>query len=147
MNDETITRLTDKLSESPILRAATLPSEAEIDDASNEIGVPFSTQYREFLLKYGAAMVGPYPIYGLRPVEVMGDDSWSVVAMTKHFRQDNIQAARGWVVVSSDHGGNPVGMDRDGAIWIHDHDFGGVAPLAKSFEEYLRVRCLGMKGG
>jgi hypothetical protein len=146
MNEETTTRLTDKLSESPILRAESLPNAAEIDDASSEIGVPFSSDYRDFLLKFGAAMVGPYPIYGVRPVEAMGDDSWSVVAMTKRFREDNVPAANRWVIVSSDHAGNPVGMDRDGAIWIHDHDFGGVAPLAKNFEEYVRVRCLGMKG-
>jgi len=146
MNRETITRLTDKLSESPILRAESLPSTAEIDDASSEIGIPFSTDYRDFLLTFGAAMVGPYPIYGLRPVEVMGDDSWSVVAMTKQFREDNVPEANGWVIISTDHAGNPVGMDRDGAIWIHDHDFGGVARLAKNFEEYLRVRCLGLEG-
>jgi hypothetical protein len=146
MNRETITRLTDKLSESPILRADSLPSAAEIDDASSEIGVPFSADYRDFLLTFGAAMVGPYPIYGLRPVEVMGDDSWSVVAMTKQFREDNVPEANEWVIVSADHAGNPVGMDRDGVIWIHDHDFGGVARVAKNFEDYVRVRCLGLEG-
>ncbi len=86
MNPETTTRLTDKLSASPILRAESLPSAAEIDDVSSEIGVPFSSDYRDFLLKFGAAMVGPYPIYGLRPVEVMGDDSWSVLGLNQaHF--------------------------------------------------------------
>jgi hypothetical protein len=63
MNQETISRLTDKLSESPILRAETLPSTAEVDDASSEVGVPFSSDYRDFLLTFGAAMVGPYPIW------------------------------------------------------------------------------------
>ncbi len=90
-------------------------------------------------------MVGAYPIYGLRPVAVMGDDSWSVVAMTKQFREENVPEAKGWVIISSDHAGNPVGMDRDGAIWIHDHDFGGVTRVASTFEEYLLVRCLGLK--
>lgn len=146
MNQDTITRLSNKLTESPILRAETLPSAEEVDDASNEIDVPFSSDYREFLLRFGAAMVGPYPIFGLRPVEVMGDDSWSVVTMTKQFRYDNVTAAKGWVIVSTDHAGNPVGMDQDGAIWIYDHDFGGVIPLAKNFEEYVRVRCLGLNG-
>jgi hypothetical protein len=146
MNPETMARLMDKLSESPILRAESLPSAVEIDDASREVGVPFSTDYRDFLLTFGAAMVGPSPIYGLRPVEVMGDDSWSVVAMTKQFREDEVPEATGWVIISTDHAGNPVGMDRDGAIWIHDHDFGGAARLAKNFEEYLRIRCLGLEG-
>lgn len=144
MNADTIHRLSVKLSESPIIRADSLPSEAEVDDASNEIGVPFSADFRGFLLEYGAAMVGPHPIFGLRPVEVMGDDSWSVVAMTKRFRDEGIPAASQWIIISSDHAGNPVGMDRDGLIWIYDHDCGGVSPLSKSFEEYLRVRCLGL---
>jgi hypothetical protein len=33
-------------------------------------------------------------------------------------------------------------MDKDGTIWIHDHDFGGLSQLASSFEEYVRVHCL-----
>ena len=64
MNQETTTRLTDKLSETPILRAESLPSATEIDNVSSEIGVPFSSDYRDFLLTFGAAMVGPYPISG-----------------------------------------------------------------------------------
>jgi hypothetical protein len=144
MMRDTVDRLRSEFAEFPMMSAKTLPTALEADIASADIGIPFSSDYREFLLEFGAAMVGPYPIYGLRPVVVMGDDSWSVIAMTKRFREDNIPAADGWIVVSSDHSGNPVGMDRDGVIWIHDHDFGGVAQLAKNFEEYLRVRCLGL---
>jgi len=76
---------------------------------------------------------------------VMGHDSWSVVEMTMRFRNNGIPEANDWVVISSDHAGNPVGMDRDGCIWIHDHDFDGISLLAKNFEGYLRSTCLGMK--
>ncbi len=76
----------------------------------------------------------------------MGDDSWSVLEMTKRFREENVPEANGWIIVSTDQAGNPVEMDRDGAIWIHDHDFGGVARLTKNFEGYLRVQYLGLKG-
>jgi len=72
MNQDTLIRLTEKLSEWPILRAETLPSRTEIDAASSQLGVPFALDYREFLLRFGAAMVGPYPIYGLRPVDSDG---------------------------------------------------------------------------
>ncbi|MGC4002693.1 MAG: SMI1/KNR4 family protein [Pirellulales bacterium] len=145
MNQETTIRLAEKHSGLSFLRAETLPDSAEIDDASNEIGIPFSSDYRSFLLTFGAAIVGPYPIYGLRPVEVMGDDSWSVVEMTKQFRAEGVASAHEWIIFSSDHAGNPVGMDRVGKIWIYDHDFGGVAPAAENFEEYLRIWCLGIK--
>jgi len=90
-------------------------------------------------------MVGPYPIFGLRPVEVMGDDHWSVIDVTKRYRKGGVPGSEAWVVVSEDHAGNPVGMDANGAIWIYDHDFGGLTGLAPSFEEYLRTQCLTMR--
>jgi hypothetical protein len=142
MTDDTTRRLDAMFAEAPILRAEDAPSDAEIDRAEAEVGVPFPADYRLFLRRYGAAMVGPYPIFGLRPVEVMGVDSWSVVVMTRWYRDDGIPGADAWVVISHDHAGNPVGLDRSGAAWIHDHDFGGLAPLAPDFETYLRARCL-----
>lgn len=44
-----------------------------------QIGVLFAADYRHFLLRYGGCMAGPYPIFGLRPVEVMGTRRWSGV--------------------------------------------------------------------
>ena len=90
-------------------------------------------------------MVGAYPIFGLRPVSVMGRDRWSVVDITHQYRENNVPGCDAWVIISEDHAGNPVGMARDGVVWIHDHDFGGISQLAKTFEEYVRVQCLGLK--
>jgi hypothetical protein len=143
---ETIERLDAEFAEFPILRADA-PSEAEIARAEQAIGVPFPDDYREFLLRYGGAMVGPYPIFGLRPVGVMGVSHWSVVEVTRHHRSDGVPGVDGWVVISEDQAGNPIGVDREGAIWIHDHDFGGIAPLAGAFEDYLRTHCLKIKAG
>ena len=142
MTDDTIRRLDKEFAEFTILRAEDVPSDAEIDRAETEIGVPFPVDYREFLRRYGGAMVGPYPIFGLRPAEVMGVDCWSAVAMTRWYRDDGVPGTEACVVISHDHAGNPIGIDRLGAVWIHDHDFGGPAPLAADFEEYLRTRCL-----
>lgn len=142
MGPDTIARLDAEFAEFPILLADGLPSEVEVDQAERRVGVPFGEDYRRFLLRYGGAMVGPYPIFGLRPVEVMGDDLWSVVVVTEWYRAQEIPGTDRWVVMSNDHAGNPVGKDAAGAIWIYDHDFGGLAPLAESFEQYLRVRCL-----
>lgn len=63
MTPDTIDRLDAKL-EAPILRAVDLPSEAEIVQAEREIGVPFPEDYRQFLLRYGGAMVGSHPAFG-----------------------------------------------------------------------------------
>ncbi len=57
---------------------------------------------------FGGAMVGPYPIFGLRPVEVMGDNHWSVVDVTRRYRIDGVAGTEDWVVFSEDHAGNPV---------------------------------------
>jgi hypothetical protein len=141
MIPETIDQLAKKLADSPILRASSLPDMAAINAASQEIGVPFPPEYREFLLTFGGAIVGPFPIFGLRPVEAMGSE-WSVVAVTQRYRDDGVPGCEAWIVFSEDHAGNPVGMDSSGAVWIHDHDFGGIARLAQSFEEYIRVQCL-----
>ncbi len=144
MSPDTWNRLTLHLSSSPILRAETLPTVEEVDRACEAVGVPFPQEYRDFLLRFGGAMVGPYPIYGLRPVEVMGVNTWSVVEMTKHYRADGWPGAEEWVIISTDHGGNPIGMDAKGLIWTFDHDFGGLYFEADNFEEYVRVKCLGL---
>jgi len=137
MKRDTIKRLDALYEEFPFLRAEEVPSEAEIADAERELGVPFPADYREFLLRYGGAFAGPDPVYGLRPVEDMGR-MWSVVDATRRYREDGVPGADEWIIVSVDKGGNPVGIDRNGAVWIWDHDFGGLAPLAKDFEKWLR---------
>lgn len=137
MKPDTIKRLDALFERFPTMRAEEVPSEAEIADAEKELGVPFPADYREFLLRYGGGLAGPYPVYGLRPVEDL-DPFWSVVEITRRFREDDIPAAKEWVVVSEDHAGNPIGIDRDGAVWTWDHDFEGLAPVAKDFEKWLR---------
>jgi hypothetical protein len=44
---------------------------SEIDRAEQHIGVKFTPDYREFLERYGGAMVGSLPMLGLRRAEVM----------------------------------------------------------------------------
>jgi SMI1-KNR4 cell-wall len=146
VTSDTIDRLDAEFAEFPIMRARNAPSEAELTEAEGQIGRPFEENYREFLLRYDAAMVGPYPIFGLRPVEVMGTDRWSVVDVTRHYGSLGIPGAGQWVIVSEDQAGNPVGIDAEGTVWIHDHDFGGVARLAGSFEKYVRGVCLKLPG-
>ncbi len=103
---------------------------------------PFASDYREFVRRYGGAVVGPYPIFGLRRAEPMGTNEGSVVEITRRFHQKRWPGTEAWVVFSLDHAGNPIGMDKDGKVWISDHDAGAVQLLAPTFEEYLRRRCL-----
>jgi hypothetical protein len=142
MTRKTLSLLNAEFAEFPITRAIEQPTEHEISQAERQVGVPFSDAYRQFLSRYGGGVVGPHPIYGLRKAEVMDERRWSVVDVTNNHRSKGTPGTDQWAVISNDHGGNPVGMDRDGKIWIHDHDFGGISPLADSFEDYIRKICL-----
>lgn len=142
MRQDTLMRLRKEFQEFPIIVANSFPTVNEIEQASIELGIPFPNDYVQFLQEFGGATVGPYPIFGLRPVSVMGDEEWSVVKMTKFYRAQPVPGTDKWVVFSEDHAGNPIGFDAKGVVWIHDHDFGGIAQLAESFEDYLRKRCL-----
>ena len=142
MTPETVARLRSEFVSFPNMVAESQPSSEEIEQAATEIGIPFTDDYVEFVREFGGAMVGAYPIFGLRPASVMGKRRWSVVEMTRLQRQRSVPGADGWVVFSEDHAGNPVGFDATGTVWTHDHDFGGIARLCDSFEQYIRERCL-----
>jgi hypothetical protein len=141
MREETWKALESMFARTPIMRAECVTRD-EIDAASRALGIPFPEDYQEFVSRYGGAIVGPYRIFGLRQAAVMGKAEGSVVDETRHFQRLRWPGAEHWVVFSTDHAGNPIGFDRDGKIWISDHDFGVVEVIAENFEEYLRKRCL-----
>ena len=135
MKQSTRERLDRLREEAPILFASGV-DEAAVQDAERALKVQFGPAYRAFLLEYGGAMVGPWPIVGLATSEVM-DDRDTVVELTTWYRKDGWYGVEDWVIVSADHGGNPIGIAPSGEIWVSDHDFGGLYRLAGSFEEFL----------
>ena len=143
MRDQTWNAVEGMFARFPIMRAEGVDS-MEIDEASQALGIPFAADYHEFICRYGGAIVGPYPIFGLRRAEPMAANEGSVVEVTRRFRQKRWPGTDAWVVFSIDHAGNPIGQDKDGKVWISDHDDGVVEVIAKSFEDYLRKRCLKM---
>jgi streptogramin lyase len=84
-------------------------------------------------------MVGPDPIFGVRPCDDLGQ-TWSVVAVTKHRREEGWPGVDEWYVISEDGRGNPIGMDNRGRVWRSDHDVGDIELLAKSFEGYIKYQ-------
>lgn len=114
-------------------------TEAEIDRASASLGKDFPNAYREFLARFGGAVVGGFPIFGLRPVEAMGKP-WSVMEVDEQIRQTGIPELARWLVISSNHAGSPIGIRPDGSVWIWDHDFGGPSELAENFEDFVLNR-------
>lgn len=136
MKQSTIDRLQALFDQLPVLEGGVVPQE-EIDLAEQALGVKFAPEYRGFLSEYGGAMVGSLPVLGLRRAEVMGDDLYSVVEVTRRFRDDGWKPTEEWSVVSVDASGNPIGISKDGQIWISDHDTGEVKVIASCFEDFV----------
>jgi hypothetical protein len=132
---ETIRRLDALFAEHPVLVAEPGPPD-EIDRAEARIGMKLDPAHREFIARYGGAMVGHLPIFGLRVSEVMGIDDF-LAEVTARFRADGWTPTDQWIVFSYDQGGNPIGLDAAGAVWVSDHDAGEVIQLAATFEDFL----------
>lgn len=122
-------------------------TEQSIDDLEAAVGFPLAGDYKEFVRRFGAGIVGPYAVYGLGRGTAMGKSEDSALRMTKHFRDDKWPCTDRWLIVSTDHGGNPVGLDAAGCVWMFDHDFGGLIHLADSFSDFLERRCLRLPAG
>jgi hypothetical protein len=124
-----------------ISRASEVPTEEEIFAASAAIGCHFHEDYVSFLHRFGAGTVGSLPVFGLRPVDVMGK-RWSVVEVTNWFRQQGWLGTADWYIISEDGFGNPMGVAPDGRVMISDHDIGQVSVVAENFEDFLLHHCL-----
>jgi hypothetical protein len=118
-------------------------SEDIVNAAEAQIGCIFGESYREFLRRYGGGLVGDAPILGLDCAEAMGQDLWSVVETTERFRRDKWPGVDAWYIVSVDGAGNPVGLDKQGAVWLSDHDSREIVLVASSFEQFLLLKLRG----
>jgi hypothetical protein len=149
MRPDTWTRLNRQFADDLAIagRAITVaratPSEEEIAAAAESLGCEFDSEYAAFLKRYGGAMVGSLPVFGLRPVEVMGI-VWSVVDVTRRYRDQKWPGTADWYVISEDGFGNPIGIDAHGKVMVSDHDHGDIAMLAANFEVFLLMQCDGI---
>ncbi|MBO6939856.1 MAG: SMI1/KNR4 family protein [Deltaproteobacteria bacterium] len=119
----------------PILAADSV-SEAEVDALEQQLGVPLPKSYREFVLRFGGAMVGSQPVYGLRTSEVMGVDD-TIAAQTAFFRRTGWELPASAIVISDDGRGNPIWLADDGRVFLTDHDVGDQPLLATSFDAFV----------
>lgn len=136
MSPDTFARLDELFERTPVLRGGDASAD-EVDAAERSVGVQFDADYRAFVLRYGGAMVGSLPIFGLRRAEVMGDDAFEVTTVTARFRADGWEPTKDWVVISMDLAGNPIGLNPAGEVWLADHDSGETRILARTFEQFV----------
>lgn len=141
MREDTWSALEIMFAKYPILQAGEI-SYDRIDTTAEQIGFPIDKDYREFIHRFGGAIVGAYRIYGLKRPPAMGSQEPLFLDLTRDFRKDNWAGTDRWLVFSMDHCGNPIGIARDGSIWISDHDNGQIDVVASNFEQFLRSWCL-----
>ena len=145
MREDTWSRLNTHFREFPVMQAESVTEDA-VSDAARVLGLTFEPDYAEFIHRYGAAIVGPNSIIGLGRSEAMSDEESSVVEVTLRFRAENWPGVDEWYVISVDAVGNPVGVARDGTVWLSDHDRGTISRIADSFEQFIRRECLRIAG-
>lgn len=139
MKQVIVDRLDELFADEPFMKADGV-DESQVDTAQKALGLTFSDDYRQFLTRYGGALVGPYPVYGLARAEPMDERLWSVVAVTQHFRKQSWPGVDHWYVISMDHAGNPIGVDEIGKVVTYDHDAGEMIEVAENFGSYLEHR-------
>ena len=117
-----------------VSRAATT---GEIADTEAKLGVGLHADYATFLTHYGGAMLGAFPLFGVHPVEVMGQALNTVLDVTLFFRSQQWPHLGLNVVVSEDHAGNAIWMDDQGKLLSYDHDSGSLAVVADSLDHFI----------
>lgn len=144
MTQDTWEQLQAVFSEFPILVAGPATDKG-IDAVSERLGRPLPTDFREFLRRFGGATVGPYPVFGLRVAEAMGNGD-TLLEQNNRFHSQGWPGVEDWLIISRDHAGNPFGIAPNGQVWVSDHDFRIIEPVASNFEGFLRRVCLKLPG-
>ena len=121
----------------PTSKASPVPV-IEIERVIVGLGAPVDPTYVEFISRYGGAMVGAYPIFGLERAQSMGLDFADIAQANLHYRKQHWPGVERWLVFSIDLGGNPVGIDVAHRVWLSDHDTSQIVCIEASFEAFLR---------
>lgn len=125
----------------PILMAGPVhPS--EVPSLERYAGFQLPQDYKTFVVEYGGAIVGPYPIYGLRRAEPMGMKDESARAVTERYKAQMAPGIEKWLIISMDLSGSPIGIVPSGEIWISDVEWGIVERMSPTFSSFLWDICL-----
>ena len=143
MKAEILKRLEEEFLSFPVMSSGP-PPDALWKEELTRLDFAPSSDYIEFISRFGGSIVGPFSIVGVGVSSAMGAEEASVSEFTAMFRSDGWPGTENWIVFSKDLAGNPIGMDREGAVWSWDHDIGGQVRLSNSFEEFLLKHCLEM---
>ncbi len=138
----TMTNLLDaEFAEFPVLVAG--PTSLKVvEDIQDFAGFIVPESYRDFVVRYGGAIVGAYSVFGSGASTAMGTNESSVVEVTNRFRAENWPGSEDALVISMDLAGNAIMLRKDGKIVCFDHDVGETDILALTFEAFIIDFCL-----
>ncbi|MBS0253880.1 MAG: SMI1/KNR4 family protein [Proteobacteria bacterium] len=140
MKDKMISVLDAKFEKCPVLVAGAANA-GRISELEDFAGFRLPAAYKEFVERYGGAIVGPYSVFGWGASEAMGSNEDSAIAVTNRFRADLWPGSENNLVVSMDHAGNAIMLDEMGTISRFDHDSGDTEILAPGFEHFILDWC------
>lgn len=110
---------------------------SKIKNSEKVLDVRLPDDYKEFIHKYGGAIINGHEIFGLSKAAWMSEN-YNYMSQSKRFRNELPNKFSQMVVFSIDGAGNPVGfLPGKSSIFVFDHNFGGRYDMAKSFEEYI----------
>jgi hypothetical protein len=115
-------------------------AEEDINMIEQELKINLSEDYKLFLTCFGSAEIDVYPIYGFHYPECMSSTD-NVIEENKRLRSLTIPYSDKWLIISEDQSGNPIGIDENGYVYMHDQDFGEVVLLAKTFGKFIE-KCI-----
>jgi hypothetical protein len=141
MKSEVELRLKTLFQRHPILVAGGVPAR-ELDKLERYCGFALPDDYKHFVIDYGGAIVGPYPIYGLRRAHPMGNNDGSAIEVTERYRSQKTPGIENWLIISMDLSGSPIGLLDTGEIWLADCEWNTVEKISPDFETFLREVCL-----
>lgn len=109
---------------------------ADIKFIENTLNLKLDEDYIDFISSFGGGVLGNKEIYSIKNSEIIGDEN--IIEINERYKNDDWEGIEKWLIIGTDHSGNPIGIDTNGKIVSNDHDFGGIFTVAESFEDYLR---------
>jgi len=141
MNQITLDQLDADFATHPVLVAGPA-SATEMASLEAFASFPLPADYKDFVSRYGGAIVGPYSVFGYGASDAMGNNESSAIQITKRFRSLKWPGCENTLVISTDHAGNAITLDQQGRVHRYDHDSGTMEQLSVSFEGFVTNLCL-----
>jgi len=136
MSDEIYLRLNELKKKYPFMYSKPA-TEEELMILESYSGWRIPEECIEFLRFSSGAVVGAYPIYGVNPNELMGKNRNTIISATTDFRLDGWSFGEEFIVISENHAGDPVLLNKDGFVLMQSHD-GFEENNWKNFLDFLK---------